>query len=39
MPTPNLGLATISGSDFVNASVLSQNFEMLDKLGYDYVVE
>lgn len=39
MPTPNLGLATINGSDFVSASVLSQNFEILDKLGYDYVIE
>lgn len=39
MPTPNLGLTPINGSDYVNASVLSQNFKILDKLGYDYVVE
>lgn len=39
MPTTNMGLTTINGSDYVNAQVLNDNFELLDKLGFDYVVE
>ena len=39
MPTANLGLTTINGSDFVNAQVLTENFELIDKLAYDYIVD
>jgi hypothetical protein len=37
MATKNLGLTTISGSDYVSYEVINKNFELLDKLGIDYV--
>ena len=39
MPTKNLQLTTINGSDVVNPEVFNTNFTILDKLGVDYVVE
>lgn len=39
MPSNNMGLSTINSSDFVSPDPINQNFEKLDVLGLDYVVE
>lgn len=39
MPSTNMGLATINSSDFVSPDPINDNFEKLDVLGLDYVVE
>ncbi len=38
MPTDNLSLSIILGSDVVNPEVINDNFKILDKLGVDYIV-
>lgn len=37
--TTNLSLQKINGSDFVSPNVFNQNFDRIDQLGVDYVVE
>lgn len=37
--TTNLGLAQVDSSDFVSPEPFNTNFELLDKLGLDYIVE
>lgn len=37
--TNNLSLQKINGSDYVNPEVFNQNFDKLDALGIDYVVQ
>lgn len=37
--TSNLGLAKVDSSDFVSPEPFNTNFELLDKLGLDYIVE
>ena len=35
----NMGLVTINSSDFVSPEPINNNFEKLDVLGLDYIVE
>lgn len=37
--TNNLGMTIINGSDVVDYNVLNTNFQLLDKLGLDYIQE
>ena len=37
MATSNLKLQTINGSDYVDPEVFNANYEILDKLGIDYI--
>lgn len=39
MPTKNLSLNIVNGSDYVSPDPFNTNFEKLDALGLDYVVE
>ena len=39
MPTANLGLPQINGSDIVDYTVFNQAFQTMDVLGKDYVTE
>ena len=35
----NMGLETINSSDYITPSVINANFDKLDALGLDYIVE
>ena len=39
MATTNLALDTINASDYVDPEVFNKNYEKIDKLGVDYVIE